>query len=163
MIIDGKVIAGKILAELKKLPKPATELAAVYVGDDPASASFLRQKAKIADELGVAFHLHKFESSIAEKDLIGAIQKLGEDKTVGGIIIQLPLPEKFNREGVIAAMDPAKDIDALLPGAKVAPLAVEVVKDVLKEVGWLIENKKVGVGWRGGVFRGAGSQMAART
>ncbi len=148
-VIDGKIIAGKILAELKKLSTPSKELAAVYVGDNPASASFLKQKAKVAAELGVVFHLHKFEAAISEDELVKEIEKLGQNDAVGGIIVQLPLPEKFNRDRVVGSINPAKDIDALSPAAKVSPLAVEVVKDILKEVGWAIEDKVIGVVGRG--------------
>ncbi len=149
MVIDGKGIARKIIGALKELPRPEKKLIAVFVGEDPASESFLKQKKKMADELGIAFELLRFPESISEEDLKKEIKKAGDDDSVGGIIVQLPLPEKFNRDAVIAAINPAKDIDALTPSAKVEPLAAEVVKDILKEVNYDISDKVVGVVGRG--------------
>lgn len=149
MVIDGKKIARKIIELLKSLPRPPKKLAAVLVGANPASISFLKQKERIAMELGIEFKLCQLPGSISENDVIQEIKKLNRDGKVGGIIIQLPLPEKFNRENVIDALDPAKDIDALRPESKVAPLAVEVVKDVLEEARYDIKDKVVGVVGRG--------------
>lgn len=148
-IVDGKRIAKKILEELKKLPKPPKKLAAVFVGENPASESFLKQKWKVAEELEIEFQLCQFPESISETDLKKEVEKIGADKKIGGLIIQLPLPPKFNRENILSAINPEKDIDALHSTAKVSPLAVEVVRDVLKEVGWNIEDKIIGVVGRG--------------
>lgn len=149
VIIDGKKIARKIIELLKGLPKPPKQLAAVLVGANPASISFLKQKERISTELGIEFRLHQLPESISENDTIQEIKKINRDEKVGGIIIQLPLPEKFNRENVINALDPTKDIDALLPASKVSPLAVEVVKDVLEETRYDTKDKVVGVVGRG--------------
>jgi methylenetetrahydrofolate dehydrogenase (NADP+)/methenyltetrahydrofolate cyclohydrolase len=148
-IIDGKKIAGRIIADLKKLPLPSKKLTAVFVGDSPASESFLRQKRKISEELGVKFDLRQLPVSVSEGELIVEIGKIGRDAAVGGIIVQLPLPEKFNREAVIAAMDPAKDIDALSPAPQVLPLAVEVVRDILHTSYFILHTSVVGVVGRG--------------
>ena len=149
MVIDGKKIARKIIESLKIMPKPQKKLAAIFVGENPASISFLKQKEKIAKELSVEFQLIKLPENISEQNLIGEIKKFNNDQSVGGILIQLPLPKKFDREKVIQALDPKKDIDALLPLTKVLPLAVEVVKDILEEMHWSLENKVVGVVGRG--------------
>lgn len=149
ILIDGKKIARKVIESLKKFPNPNKKLAAVLVGENPASISFLKQKEKISKELGIEFRLYKFPVEIEEKDLIEEIKKLNRDEAVGGILIQLPLPAKFNRETIIATLDPKKDIDALLPGSSVLPLAVEVVKDILEELHYPPENKIVGVVGRG--------------
>ena len=69
MVIDGKAIAGEIMARLKKLPKPETYLAAVLVGDDESSISFLAQKEKAARELGIDFRLSKFPGEITNDEL----------------------------------------------------------------------------------------------
>ncbi len=149
MIIDGKAIARKIIEELKKLPKLGKALAAVFVGDSAASESFLKQKRKIAEELGIEFRLVRFSELISEADLIKEIKTLGENNEIGGILIQLPLPGKFDRDRVLAAINPAKDVDALTAAAPVSALAVEVVKDVLDATRFAISDAVVGVVGRG--------------
>lgn len=149
IIIDGKKIAREIIETLKKMPQTQNKLAAVFVGDNPASASFLRQKRKIAEELGIAFQLYQFSESISEEDLQKEVKKIGEDQTIGGMIVQLPLTEKFQRDIILSALNPGKDVDALHPQSEVFPLAVEVVKDILKEIHYEISDKVVGVVGRG--------------
>ncbi len=149
MVIDGKALARKIIEQLKKLPKPGKALAAVFVGNDPASESFLKQKRKIAEELGVEFRLIPFAASVTEEQLIKEIRLLGENQEIGGILVQLPLPEKMDRDRVLAAIDPKKDVDALTPAAPVSALAVEVVKDILEETHYDAAGKIIGVVGRG--------------
>lgn len=134
MVIDGKKIAQDIIGRLNKLPKPEKMLAAVLVGGNKQSLSFLRQKEKMAEQLGIAFHLYQYGDSIIETDLIEEIKKIGNDRAIGGIIVQLPLPAHYNRAAVLAAINPKKDIDALTFESReyVQPLPVEVVKDVLE-------------------------------
>lgn len=132
-IINGRKIAQEVIDGLKKLPKPNKTLVAVFVGDDLASVSFLKQKSKVAQDLGLEFKLEQFPETISEIDLKEKIKTIGEDPRVGGIIIQLPLPPKFDQSKIISLLNPKKDVDALTAGAKVLPLAVGVVKDVLEE------------------------------
>jgi GxxExxY protein len=131
LVIDGRKIAQEIIDELKKLPKPQKTLAAIFVGTNAASESFLKQKAKIAGELDVKFQLYRFDESISEENLIKEVKKIGGDESVGGLIIQLPLPVKFDRKAVLAVLNPDKDIDALTSQAKVLALPVGVVQEVL--------------------------------
>jgi methylenetetrahydrofolate dehydrogenase (NADP+)/methenyltetrahydrofolate cyclohydrolase len=147
-IINGKEIAQEIIDELRKFPKPQKKLAAVFVGENPASASFLRQKNKIADELGIQFELFKFPDEISEDELIKNVKKIGDDPMIGGMIVQLPLPEKFNRDKVLKAINPDKDIDALVT-KKVAALPVGVVKDILEKINYDPKDKTVAVVGRG--------------
>ncbi len=148
-IIDGKAVARKIVERLKKMPKPDKKLVAFLVGDSDASASFLKQKKKIADELGIEFELRRFPNSISEAELSVEIAHAGQDDSVGGIIIQLPLPKEMNREAVLARLVREKDVDALSLDSEVEPLAVGVVRSVLEDVGWQMEDRVVGVVGRG--------------
>jgi methylenetetrahydrofolate dehydrogenase (NADP+)/methenyltetrahydrofolate cyclohydrolase len=148
-IVNGKKIAREIIDDLKKLPKPQKKLAAILVGENPASISFLKQKEKAAKELEIEFHLLQLPESVSEKDLILEINKLNRDENVGGIIIQLPLPEKFNRENVISSLSSEKDIDALTSHAKVLALPIGVVQEILEVVGWSLSEKTVAVVGRG--------------
>ena len=151
MIIDGRKIAENIIAKLKKLPKPDKILAAILVGENSQSKSFLRQKEKIATELGVNFQLYKFSEKISESELTSEIKKIGEDEKVGGIIVQLPLPSQYNRDAVLSVINPKKDIDVLSAESwKFAlPLPVEVVSDILENLKLKIQDFKIAVVGRG--------------
>ena len=166
MIIDGKKISAEIIARLKSLPGPDKILAAILVGSTGPSAtssgpsgspqaeqskSFLRQKENMAKELGISFQLFQFPESILEDDLILEIKKIGSDREIGGLIVQLPLPPHFDRDKILAAINPKQDIDAMALASQesVNPLPVEVVKDVLKFAGEEMKNKSVAVIGRG--------------
>jgi len=140
MIIDGKEIAKGILNKLNSLPKPGKFLAAVLVGDDESSVSFLKQKEKVAKELGVDFRLYTFPKEIKNDDLRDEVRKIADHKTCGGVIVQLPLPEGVNAQYVLNAIPREKDVDVLGERAlgafyadrnPVVPPAVGVVQEIL--------------------------------
>lgn len=112
-MIDGRKIADEILARLKSLPKPKKFLAAVLVGSDPASVSFLKQKEKTAKELGVDFRLYEFPATIKNDELRDEVRKIAEHKTCGGVIVQLPLPDHLNRHYILNVIPREKDVDVL--------------------------------------------------
>ena len=156
MIIKGKEIAQKIIEGLKKEKQPDKILAAVLVGStgspqEAQSKSFLRQKELMAKELGIVFELFQFGEDILEDDLISEIKKISADPEIGGIIVQLPLPPHFNRDLILSAIDPRKDVDALTPESRklVNPLPVEVVLDVLGIMNYELEDKAIAVVGRG--------------
>ncbi len=155
-IIDGRKIAENIISKLKEQKKPQKSLVAILVGENAQSESFLRQKAKIADQLGIEFKLIKLGEEMSETKVIKEIEKLNTDNSVGGIILQLPLPEKFKKENIIPSISPSKDIDALTEGGKklVSPLVVEVLNDVLSYIKIDIKNKVVAVVGRGFLIGG---------
>lgn len=136
MIINGKKIAEDILNQLRKQPTPQKALTAVLVGDDPASISFIRQKQKAAERLGVRFEVSRFPAAITAETLAAEAARLGDDTRVGGIIVQLPLPRHIDRDRVLAALPASKDVDALRgPHHGIAPPAVgtlRVILDALK-------------------------------
>jgi methylenetetrahydrofolate dehydrogenase (NADP+)/methenyltetrahydrofolate cyclohydrolase len=113
MVIDGKSIADGIKERLKKLPKPEKFFGAALVGNDPASINFLKQKEKIAKELGLEFRLYELSSSITTDELRAEIGRLAGPKNCGGFIVQLPLPEKINRHYALNAIPKEKDTDFL--------------------------------------------------
>jgi len=162
IIIDGKQISAEIVAELKQLPKPNKTLAAVFVGASEASESFLRQKSKLAAELGVDFTICRFSEDVSEDELKDEIKKIGDDEKTGGMIIQLPLPSKFNRENILSALNPKKDVDGLRArdlnqdqieklalSDKTKPLAVRTAETILDKIGFDIKDKIVAVVGRG--------------
>jgi len=131
MVIDGKKIANGIVARLKERPTPKKFLAIVLVGDDAASASFVKQKEKVARELGIDFRIARLSSSTNQETLVAEIGKLVRDEQCGGIVLQLPLPEHFDRDKIIAAIPPEKDVDNLRGDSLVLSPAAGVVQEIL--------------------------------
>lgn len=107
-IIDGKQYAKDIQQELKNKIQlwideghRAPQLTAVLVGDDPASSTYVRNKMLAAEEIGIASCTKRLPSTTTENELIAIINELNNDKTVDGILVQLPLPEHINERKVI--------------------------------------------------------------
>lgn len=111
--IDGKKIAQEIIEELKKRPKPEKFLAAILVGNDPASANFINQKKKTAEELGIDFRLYNFSEVLNNDELREEVGKIAEHGTCGGVIVQLPLPERINKSYVLNVVSREKDVDVI--------------------------------------------------
>ena len=118
-IIDGKAIAadlrGKVAAEVKRIGGQSPGLAVVLVGQNPASEVYVRNKSKAVAEAGMRPFDHKLPESISEAELLTLIGKLNADPAVSGILVQLPLPSQIDTQKVIAAIDPAKDVDGFHP------------------------------------------------
>ncbi len=121
-LIDGKAYAAglrkRIAAGVQALvaeggPKPG--LATVLIGDDAASQVYVRSKGKLAAELGMASFDHRLPSNTTEDELLELIGRLNVDKSVHGILVQLPLPKHIDTGGVLLAIDPAKDVDGFHP------------------------------------------------
>ncbi|MFH0806678.1 MAG: bifunctional 5,10-methylenetetrahydrofolate dehydrogenase/5,10-methenyltetrahydrofolate cyclohydrolase [Candidatus Brennerbacteria bacterium] len=144
MVIDGRKIAASIIADLKNTEAPTKHLAAVLVGNSPASASFVAQKEKVAKELGVNFHIVKLEAKCAELVLIAALEELGRDKNCGGVILQLPLPAYMDREHVIRSVPSGKDVDGL-HNDRILPPAAGVVEKIIGELKLKTENLNVAI------------------
>jgi methylenetetrahydrofolate dehydrogenase (NADP+) / methenyltetrahydrofolate cyclohydrolase len=117
-IIDGKAVAAALRARLAEqvatLPfRPG--LAAVLVGDDPASAIYVRAKDRAANAAGIAAHTIRLAADVSEEALITQIARLNADPAVDGILVQLPLPPQIASQAVIEAIDPDKDVDGFHP------------------------------------------------
>src|SRR3989344_2431491 len=111
--VDGRAIAKEIIDELKKQPRIGKKLAVVMVGADKASLAFVRRKEAVARELNIPFEIFQFNADDAESEVYERIRSLSLDETVGGIILQLPLPKRFNRDALIGAIAVHKDVDNL--------------------------------------------------
>jgi methylenetetrahydrofolate dehydrogenase (NADP+)/methenyltetrahydrofolate cyclohydrolase len=117
-LIDGKAHAAALRAgvaaaagALKSQHGVQPRLAAVLVGDDPASQIYVRSKGKAATEAGIASFEHRLPATTSEAELLRLLSRLNEDPAVDGILVQLPLPRQIAAQRVIAAIDPAKDVD----------------------------------------------------
>jgi methylenetetrahydrofolate dehydrogenase (NADP+) / methenyltetrahydrofolate cyclohydrolase len=120
-IIDGKAIAARLRAEVADSARElrgrgvAPTLAVVLVGDDPASAVYVRNKTKAAREAQVDVRDHALPASATQAELAALVDQLNRDPGVDGILVQLPLPAHLDADPVIRAIDPAKDVDGLHP------------------------------------------------
>jgi methylenetetrahydrofolate dehydrogenase (NADP+)/methenyltetrahydrofolate cyclohydrolase len=115
-LIDGKAFAARQLAaiatEVAALPfQPG--LAVVLVGDDPASQVYVRNKARQTVQVGMRSFEHRLAGDISQDELRQLVERLNADPAVHGILVQLPLPKHLDPEQIIAAIDPAKDVDGL--------------------------------------------------
>ena len=118
-IIDGKAVSqhlrGEIAKEVETLQKETgitPGLAVILVGDDPASAVYVRNKRRACEETGIRSSVFELPVETTEDELLALLEKLNKDDTVDGILVQLPLPRHISEEKVIAAIDPSKDVDA---------------------------------------------------
>ena len=120
-IIDGvalaRTIRAEVAAEVAKLQgsghKPG--LAAVLVGEDPASAVYVRSKGKACEEAGMHSLTVRLPAETSEADLLAQVDELNRDPAIHGILVQLPLPKHINSEKVLQRIDPAKDVDGFHP------------------------------------------------
>jgi methylenetetrahydrofolate dehydrogenase (NADP+)/methenyltetrahydrofolate cyclohydrolase len=115
-IIDGKAVAARVRAEVARevatLPaKPG--LATVLVGEDPASAMYVRMKREDSAEVGIESFHHPLGADAAPEELARLLGELNADERVHGILLQLPLPDHLDQDEFIALIDPAKDVDGL--------------------------------------------------
>jgi methylenetetrahydrofolate dehydrogenase (NADP+)/methenyltetrahydrofolate cyclohydrolase len=117
-IIDGKAIAATLRARLAQQISGLTfrpGLTVVLVGDDPASAVYVRGKDRAANEAGIAVRTIRLPHDTAESALLAEIARLNADPAVDGILVQLPLPPQIRTPAVLEAVDPAKDVDGFHP------------------------------------------------
>lgn len=118
MILDGKKVANEILEDIKlkvaKLDKKP-HLAVVLVGDDLASKVYVRNKKKTANMLGIGSTVIELPEDVEESLLLAEIERLNNDDKVTGILVQMPLPKHINKDKVVCAIDPRKDVDCFTP------------------------------------------------
>lgn len=117
-IINGKEISAAIREEIKAEVQGMSVrpgLAVVLVGDDPASAVYVRNKSKACAEVGIYSEVYRLPEETGRGQLLGLIEQLNQSPLIHGILVQLPLPKHLDPEEVIMAIDPAKDVDAFHP------------------------------------------------
>jgi len=122
LVLDGKIAAAAVKASLQKQTaaiaangKRAPHLAAILVGNNGASETYVASKVKNCEETGFLSSLIRFDENVSEDILLETIQKLNNDNTVDGILVQLPLPKHISDQKVIEAIDPKKDVDGFHP------------------------------------------------
>lgn len=120
-IIDGKVVSADVKARVKKAVEQLKEqgiqpcLATVLVGDDPASATYVRSKQNDAKEVGITTRDHRLPATFKQNELIELVRLLNNDPQIHGILVQLPLPKHIDEMEIISTLSPLKDVDGLTP------------------------------------------------
>ena len=117
-LIDGKAISAAIRAELKEKVAGMEKrpgLAVILVGDDPASAVYVRNKKKACEEVGIYSEVYTLPAETSQTDLNGLIDALNDNPAINGILVQLPLPKHLNEREVTLRISPEKDVDAFHP------------------------------------------------
>jgi methylenetetrahydrofolate dehydrogenase (NADP+) / methenyltetrahydrofolate cyclohydrolase len=158
-IIDGRAIAAEVRSEIRQevdrhvsAGNRPPYLAVVLIGDDPASASYVRGKQRAAAEVGIESETMTFSSDLSEDRVLSIIRELNTDDSVDGILVQLPLPEHIDDQKVIDTIDPDKDVDCFharnigrlllgLPGFK--PATPAGIVELLKRTGISTVGKRV--------------------
>ena len=121
VIIDGKELAKKIRANLKieceelKKKNINSKLAVIMVGEDPASKVYVRNKSKACEDVGIEYEEYLLDAKITQKELIELIEKLNNDKTVNGILLQSPIPSNLDINEAFRTISSEKDVDGFNP------------------------------------------------
>ena len=124
LVLDGKLVSAAVKEELKAETQKlilagnrAPHLAAILVGSNGASETYVASKVKNCEEIGFISTLVRFEENTDEATLLAKIAELNQDSSVDGILVQLPLPKQIKEQKVIEAIDPTKDVDGLHPSS----------------------------------------------
>jgi methylenetetrahydrofolate dehydrogenase (NADP+) / methenyltetrahydrofolate cyclohydrolase len=157
--LDGKALAARIEARLtaevaaaRKESGRAPGLAVVLVGDDQASAIYVKRKAEACRRIGMESFEHMLPSSATEAEVAGLVRKLNADARVDGILVQLPLPPQVRKKAVLQAIAPAKDVDAfhaesmghaLIGDEELAPCTPQGILLLLDEAGIKLPGAEV--------------------
>ena len=121
-LLDGKVLSSKIKSEIKGDVKEIVKrgdrpphLAAVLVGDNPASRAYVGNKVRSCEEVGFKSTLIHRPADVSQEEILDIVKQLNEDDDIDGFIVQLPLPKHINEEAITLAIDPRKDVDGFHP------------------------------------------------
>ena len=122
MIIDGKKEAAILreeikneIANLKKKINKVPGLTVILIGEFVPSQIYVRNKEKNSKEVGINSNVIKYPSNVSEEEVLDKIEELNKDKNISGILVQLPLPDQINKEKIINAINPLKDVDGFNP------------------------------------------------
>jgi methylenetetrahydrofolate dehydrogenase (NADP+)/methenyltetrahydrofolate cyclohydrolase len=122
LVLDGRAVAKEVYAEVAKAVSeraarggPRPKLAAVLVGDDPASAQYVELKQRNARSVGIESEDHRLPASTTTEELLAMVERLNRDESVSGILIQQPAPKQIDMRQIVFALDPVKDVDGFHP------------------------------------------------
>ena len=151
MLVNGKEIAADILNDLKqrveelKKKDAIPHLYIILLSDDSSSASYVKQKMLRGEEIGVKITLERADQQISTEKLLEKIEKLNNDGSVHGIIVQRPMPKQLDEEKIESAVSPQKDVDGFNPNSKfgipVALAVIEILRRIMIQDSRFINSK----------------------
>jgi methylenetetrahydrofolate dehydrogenase (NADP+)/methenyltetrahydrofolate cyclohydrolase len=161
-IMDGKKLSEQIISNLKgkaeslKREGIIPRLDIILVGKDPGSEIYVRNKMRTSGQIGMKGELHKFPEKTGKEKIIAQIKKLNADKSVHGILVQLPLPKHLDQQEIVDEIEPAKDVDGLTTYSmgKLAMGSVNFESCTPKGIIRLLENENVQIGGKNAVVIG---------
>jgi len=154
-LLEGKLIAEKIKEEIKsqiQALKQKPVLASIMVGENAGAAAYVKSQQRVAESLGIDYQLQKLAQETTESALIEFVQKLNSDKSVNGIIIQMPLPAQIDYKKISQFILPEKDVEGMHPAnigkvlfgkAKILPCTPAAVMELLNATGVDLYGKEV--------------------
>ena len=158
-LINGKAVANRVKEEvkneivrLKEKHKLVPSLLAIQVGENPASASYLKSQKKGCEDVGIDYQVHQLPLAISEEELIQFIKEKNQDKKTMGMILQMPLPEQIHGEKIQEAINPLKDVEGVNPQnlglllygwPGIVPCTALAVMELIKSTGTSIKGKVV--------------------
>jgi methylenetetrahydrofolate dehydrogenase (NADP+)/methenyltetrahydrofolate cyclohydrolase len=152
--ISGLSIAQHILSQLRSSPTPTKSLVALVVGNNQSTLSFIKQKKIAAENLGIKFQTSTSKLEVSTENLKEELQRLSSNQSVGGIIVQLPLPTHLNIQEILDQIPQAKDTDVLSTTSirlfeagerKLLPPAVGATQEILTSQNYELKNKVIAV------------------
>ena len=156
--IDGKKISERIKDEIAEeiyhFKNLRPNLAIILVGERPDSKLYVSLKEREAKKVGIDTHIYRLDADVPEEELISVVSFLNKDETIDGILIQLPLPEKFNTDKIIEMLDPEKDVDGFHsahPDYILSPVLASI-KACLEEIKFSAKNKTACVLYNSEIF-----------
>ena len=166
-IINCKQIRDKYIEEIKKQNIKGCCVAFIQLGENPASTTYVRNKVKLCEEVGIEVEHYKLSENTTQEQLVATIQMLNKCSQIHGIMVQLPLPSHINEEAVINVIDPIKDIDGfthvnkgkLMVGDSTGmiPCTPKGIMTIFKEENIDLKGKKVVIVGRSNIV---GSQLS---
>jgi len=153
-LLEGKVIAGKIKEDLKKETaklKQKPKLVSIEVGENAASAVYIKSQRKTAENLGIEYELKTLPADITQQNLLEEIKKLNQDKSTSGIIVQLPLPKGIDHRVVMSGIAPGKDAEGMHPenlghvllgDARLVPCTAQAAMELIESTGVNLYGKE---------------------
>lgn len=158
-LIDGKAIAASIrqrltddVASFRQKTQVTPKLAAILVGDDPASQVYIRNKEQACAKTGIDSDVFRLPMSTTQAELLALVARLNDDSTVHGILVQLPLPDQIHETTVLDAVSPAKDVDCFHPEnvgrlaqgrPRFLPCTPHGIQVLLRETGTILDGAHV--------------------
>jgi methylenetetrahydrofolate dehydrogenase (NADP+)/methenyltetrahydrofolate cyclohydrolase len=146
ILIDGRKAREHSLPILQARIKALSfvpKLAIIQVGDRDDSSTYIRGKKAFAEKVGISIIHEKLDEKVSEQEVLFLVNKFNTDKSIQGIIIQLPLPAHLDSEKIINLINPDKDTDGLVPNTKYIPATARGIKELFKFYNINLKNKKV--------------------